>query len=251
MVSSVSTTNVVRSAIRGKRCELFRFGGRTCTEDSPWPTAGSPNRRAASTLLSAANPAIAAARAADTPQPVGAASPEVDERGSPAGTEATTRRLGGDGGLVGDLVEHDRLDELRHGYGAVTSIKGASANSPHEAGRHRQLVEVGDEAKTHGPSPFPADEDSDASPHDRCAVQFVKATQPLTRSASRHPRAQRASGRGRDRRIAMEEDRFGSDRLGDIGKVGGKPDEQIVDGDHADELLAADHGDPPDGVGAE
>jgi hypothetical protein len=77
------------------------------------PAAGSPKRRAASTLLVATNPTIAVARAHGHGRvgALGAAEGEVDQV-RPAGRQAAAGGLGGDRGLEGDLIQQGRLDQL-------------------------------------------------------------------------------------------------------------------------------------------
>jgi hypothetical protein len=78
------------------------------------PAARNPYRRAASTLLVAANPTIAVVRA--TVDPVRSAKGEVHEVLVPRGDPAPGG-LGGDRGLERDLVQEEGLDELGNGDG--------------------------------------------------------------------------------------------------------------------------------------
>lgn len=61
----------------------------------------------------------------------------------------------------------------------------------------------------------------------------------------------RPSFDGRHRAVVVREQDFGCHRATEVDQVSSQVDQEVIDRDHPDELLASDDGQPTDGVGAE
>ncbi len=138
MVSYVSTRNAVRS---GKSVAIAMNASRSVGNASTYewamvPTAGTPSRRAASTLLVPANPAMAAARAAaiDASIPCVRRSEKSTNEARPRA--ASEHRVAFVASTVWKVIWLSRIDSTScaSGSGAVTSSSGSFGSTTRPSG---------------------------------------------------------------------------------------------------------------------